>query len=64
MSQSVSEKVLAFLESLTEKGEQVEILDDHLYQYEKKGILKGLQQLENGEVYSSDELLSELNNES
>ena len=64
MSENVSQKVLAFLESLTEKGEQVEIVDDTLYQYEKKGILKGIQQLENGEVYSSEELLDELNNES
>ncbi len=64
MSENVSQKVLAFLESLTKKGEHVEIVDDSLYQYEKKGILKGLQQLETDEIYSSDELLDELNNES
>lgn len=37
-----TQKVLAFLDSLS-----------------KKGILKGLGQFKNGEVYSSDELLKE-----
>lgn len=60
MSESVSLKVLAFLNSLTEKGEKVEIIDDTLYQFEKKGILKGLQQVEQGEVYTSEQLLSQL----
>ena len=64
MQESASQKVLAFIESLTLKGDKVEIIDDTIYQFEKKGILKGLQQVENDEVYSSQELLSELNNES
>mgnify|MGYP006427259005 CR=1 FL=1 len=61
MSESVSQKVLAFLESLTMQGDKVEIIDDTLYQFEKKGILKGLSQVENNEIFSSDELLNELN---
>lgn len=64
ISDSVTQKVLAFLDSLSQKGEMIEIIDDKLYQYEKKGIVKGLEQLKNGEVYSSDELLKELSDES
>ena len=63
MQENVSHKVLAFLETLSLKGDKVEIIDDTIYQYEKKGILKALNQVENGEVYSSDELINELNNE-
>lgn len=60
VSKSVSQKVLAFLESLSEKGEKIEIIDDSLYQFEKKGILRGLQQVAKGEVFSSNQLLDEL----
>lgn len=64
MQESVSTKVLAFIESLAQSGDKVEIIDDAIYQFEKKGILKGLEQVEKGEVYSSNELLDELKNES
>jgi len=64
MQDNVSHKVLAFLEALSLKGDKVEIIDDTIYQYEKKGILKALHQVENEEVYTSDELINELNNES
>ena len=60
-SESVSQKILSFLESLAKQGESVEIIDDALYKYEKAGIIKGLKQIENGDVYSSDELLEVLN---
>jgi len=60
-SESVSLKILSFLESLTKQGESVEIIDDSLYKYEKAGIVKGLEQIENGNIYSSDEILEELN---
>ena len=39
-SESVSQKILSFLESLTKQGESVEIIDDSLYKYQKAGILK------------------------
>ena len=61
VNETVSQKVLAFLESLAQQGEKVEIIDDTLYQFEKKGILKGLNQIKNGDVYSSQQLLDELN---
>jgi len=54
-------KILSFLESLTKQGESVEIIDDSIYKYEKAGILKGLEQMENGNIYSSEEILEELN---
>ena len=60
-SESVSQKILSFLESLKKQGESIEIIDDSIYKFEKNGILQGLEQVENGEVYSSDELLKELN---
>jgi predicted ABC-type transport system involved in lysophospholipase L1 biosynthesis ATPase subunit len=60
-SESVSHKILSFLESLTKLGESVEIIDDSVYKFEKAGILKGLEEVENGNIYSSDELLQELN---
>jgi hypothetical protein len=60
-SESVSQKILSFLESLTKQGESVEIIDDSIYKYEKAGILKGLEQIENGNIYSSEEILEELN---
>lgn len=59
-SESVSQKILSFLESLTKQGESVEIIDDSIYKFEKAGILKGLEQVENGNIYSSDELIAEL----
>jgi hypothetical protein len=59
-SESVSQKILSFLESLTKQGESVEIIDDKIFQYEKQGILKGLQQIENKEYISSDELITKL----
>jgi len=59
-SESVSEKILSFLESLTKQGEKIEIIDDTVYKFEKEGILKGLQQIEEGKTYTSDELLKEL----
>ena len=61
-SESVSQKILSFLESLTKQGESVEINDDSIYKYEKAAVLKGLEQIENGHVYSCDEILEELNN--
>ena len=59
-SESVSEKILSFLESLSKQGEKIEIIDDAVYKFEKEGILKGLQQIEEGKTYTSDELLKEL----
>ncbi|KIM10769.1 MAG: hypothetical protein KU37_08535 [Sulfuricurvum sp. PC08-66] len=60
LSESVSQKVFAFLESLAQKGEKVEIIDDALFQYEKKGILQGLSQIDQGKLHTSQELLAEL----
>ena len=60
-SESVSHKILSFLDSLTRQGESVEIIDDSLYKYEKSGISKGLEQIENGEYSSAEDLLTELN---
>ena len=59
-SESVSQKILSFLESLSQQGESVEIIDDAIYKLEKAGIVKGLAQIENGNTCSSDKLLEML----
>lgn len=53
-------KILSFLESLSKQGKSVEIIDDKIFQYEKQGTLKGLQQIENEEYISSDDLITKL----
>lgn len=60
-SENVSQKILSFLDSLSKQGESVEIIDDSLYKYEKAGILKGLEQIQSGNVYSSEDIIKELN---
>lgn len=60
-SESVSQKILSFIESLSKKGESVEIIDDSVYKFEKEGISKALEQIENNNFCSSDELIEELN---
>lgn len=59
-SESVTQKILSYLESLKKQGESVEIIDDSLYKFEKSGILKGLEQVQNDQICSSEELLEEL----
>jgi hypothetical protein len=60
-SESVSQKILSFLESLSKQGESVEIVDESIYKYEKIGIAKGLEQMENGNFYSCEDMIKELN---
>lgn len=60
VSESVSQKILSFLESLSKQGESVEVIDDSLYKFEKVGIIKGLQQLDDGEYISSEDLIADL----
>ena len=59
-SQSVAQKILSFLKSLQKDGEDVQIIDEGLYIYEKEGIQKALQQLKNNQIHSADEILQEL----
>ncbi|MDY0121196.1 MAG: hypothetical protein RBR54_04570 [Sulfurimonas sp.] len=59
-SESVTQKILSYLESLKKQGESVEIIDGSLYKFEKSGILKGLEQVQNDQICSSEELLEEL----
>ncbi len=59
-SESVSHKILSFIDSLSQKGESIEIIDDTLYKFEKAGIQKGLSQLDNGQSHAVDDILAEL----
>lgn len=59
-SESVTQKILSYLESLKKEGESVEIIDESLYKFEKRGVLKGLEQVQNDQICSSEELLEEL----
>lgn len=61
VSEGLVESIYSFLDSLPKDGESVEIIDDKLYQYEKDGILRGLEQLKDGDVYLSDDVLKLLN---
>jgi hypothetical protein len=61
-SNSVTQKILSFLETLKKEGESIEIIDDSLYKFEKDGILKGSKQISNGEFCSAEDLIKELNN--
>ncbi|MFA7084441.1 MAG: hypothetical protein WC141_07900 [Arcobacteraceae bacterium] len=58
-SNVVANEILAFLENLSKKGKEIEIIDDKIFQFEKKGINTALLEEQKGEVFSSDELLKE-----
>ena len=59
-SQSTSYKILSFIETLSKKGESIEIVDDALYRFEKSGIERGLSQLNDLKKYSVEDILAEL----
>ena len=56
----VLEKVIAIVNQFSLKGDQIEILDNHLYTKEKEMILKGLTQEQKGETTSHDIVWDEL----
>lgn len=63
LSERATAKVLFLLDQLSQEGEEVELLDDKIYNYEKIMIDKALKQLENNEFYSAEEVKQYLANE-
>jgi hypothetical protein len=59
-SDGVANEILNFLETLTIKGKKLELIDNKIYTFEKQGIDEALKQEHNGEIYTSEELLSKL----
>jgi len=60
LSEKATQEVLHLLEFLKEQGEEVGILDESLYKYERKLIEQGLYELENKELLTHEEVWREL----
>ncbi|MDD2567586.1 MAG: hypothetical protein PHS10_06335 [Thiovulaceae bacterium] len=60
LSEKATQEVLYLLEFLKEQGEEVGILDESLYKYERKLIEQGLYELENKELLTHEEVWREL----
>ncbi len=60
LSEHATNRVLNLLDQLSEEGEEVELLDDKIYHYEKIMIDKALRQAEDGETYSAKEVMQYL----
>ncbi len=61
-SDAAASEILSFIQQLSLEGKQVELLDEHVYNYEKQSIDKALEQECAGEVFTSDEVLNYLDN--
>ena len=57
---SVAENILSYIEELSQNGEKIELIDDKMYKFEKKGIDEALEQESSSQVFSSQEVLKEL----
>jgi hypothetical protein len=60
LSEKATQEVLHLLESLKEQGEEVGILDESLYKYERKLIEHGLYELEKKELVTHEDVWHEL----
>jgi hypothetical protein len=59
-TETTANEILHFLETLSQKGKQIELIDDKLYQFEKKGIDEALLQEQAGEIYNAEAIHKEL----
>jgi hypothetical protein len=53
-------KILTYLDSLSRKGDEIEVLNNKIYAYEKKHIDQALKDIREGRTYSIDEVEREL----
>ncbi len=53
-------KILSFIDSLAQKGEEIELLDNKTFAYEKRQIDKALKEVADGKLYSIEEVEKEL----
>ncbi len=53
-------KILGFIDTLSRDGAKIEVLDDKIYAFEKTHIDRALKDIEEGKIYSIDEVEQEL----
>ena len=56
----VADTILSYIETLSQKGNPIELIDNKIYSFERKAINEALFQEKNQMIYSSDEVLREL----
>jgi len=59
-NEQVMTKILTFLDTLSRKGDEIEVLDDNIYAYEKRYIDQALEDIREGRTYSIDDVEREL----
>jgi len=59
-NEQVMTKILTFIDSLSRVGDEIEVLDNNIYAYEKKYIDKALTDVREGNVYTIKEVEKEL----
>jgi hypothetical protein len=59
-NEQVMSKILTFIDSLSRGGDEIEVLDNKIYAYEKKYIDKALTDIRKGNVYTIEEVEKEL----
>jgi len=59
-NEQVMTKILTFIDSLSRIGDEIEVLDNNIYAYEKKYIDKALTDVREGNVYTIKEVEKEL----
>ncbi len=61
-NEQVMTKILDFINNLSRQGDEIEVLENQIYSYEKHQIDQALQDIEEGKTYSLDEVEKELLN--
>ena len=61
-NEQVMMKILDFIDNLSKQGDEIEVLNNQFYAYEKQQIDKALKDIEDGKTYSLDEVEKELLN--
>ena len=61
-NEQVMMKILDFIDNLSKQGDEIEVLDNQIYAYEKQQIDRALKDIEEGKTYSIDEVEKELLN--
>ncbi|MCP4217941.1 MAG: hypothetical protein GY765_25080 [bacterium] len=59
-NEQVMLKLLDFINTLSRQGDEIEILDNKAYVYEKQLIDRSLQDIQDGNVYSLEEVERQL----
>ena len=60
MNEITKKRILHLLNQISQKGEEIEIIDNLIYNKELQMISKSLSQIENGQTKEHDEVWSEL----